>query len=147
MPVIECTEIESLALNSEERACSTIRRALSDRKKRLGENYTSAVNLFEDRAILRKQHRLKVIAASRVLPTGERAELPEDYFFFRDPTRDRLILAWGDVFDEDDSGHLTLRPYHPLPRWVPEEERDALLLALRPGDEQSPSRFADIDVS
>lgn len=135
MPVVECDQSESRAIDCELWVDLISQRALEDRARALKAEglWERACALFNAAATRRKHSTLSFIVSSRAMPDGTRASLPADYQWLRDPQGDRLLIVWGDVFEDAGIGRVELRPYVPLARFV------------ESGDDFGPCRKRQVD--
>lgn len=140
MPIVELSPSETRAVDAELWADYLSQLSLDDRARILSrEDLATLRAAFAARATERKSLVLTEAVEGRLLPSGERARLPEVYCWVRDPgrrpdgthdpTRDQLLIAWGDDALEDmGGGRVRIRlPYEPLPRALDEEELSRLL--------------------
>ena len=145
MPVIECSALESRAINSELFAGTLHRLAWEERCRNapqtvmghtLPELLALGRDLYYAADTKRKRWILTEVVCSRALFDGSRASFPEVLYWLRDPGKlgaktqqdplaDLCLLAWGDVWEEIGDGRVRLRmPYDPLPHYVDPADAD-----------------------
>lgn len=147
MPVIELTESETRTVDRELMLDYVSQLAIEDRRHVLEQMpgaLEHARSMWFGRATTQKASTLTYFVRDRVLPSGERAELPSVYYWVRCPVDNLLLLFWGeDAVVED--GRVRLRmPYEPLPRYLDPDELARLRSWTGP---KEGSRFAEIDLS
>lgn len=145
MPVIECSPLESRAINAELLSGMLARRALEERAMRApsalrGVPLPRVLAFCREKLCAadttRKLSILSAVVCSRALSDGTRASFPPVLYWLRDPGElgakqgddllaDLCLLAWGDVWEEIGDGRVRLRmPYVPLGPWAAHDEPD-----------------------
>lgn len=152
MPVIECTREETRRINTEIRTEIASEKMVEDRAPKLGIAFQLTAKLFRGAAMRMKHSILYEIVRERIMPDGERAELPDEFEFLRDENdAGRLFIFWGDVIEVLPDGTEQFKPYEPLPRFLDDDELERLILyrSRRTKRREPPgvSRFADLDLS
>lgn len=153
MPVIELSEAETRTVDRELMLDYVSQLAIEDRRAALSQMpgaLEHAQQMWFGRATTQKRSTLSFIARDRALPCGARAELPAEFFWVRCPEDNLLILFWGeDAIVEGDRARLRM-PYVPLPRYLDDDELDALQRARaaeRVDADTGGDRFAGLDLS
>lgn len=155
MPVIELSEAETRTVDRELMLDYVSQLAIEDRRAALSQMpgaLEHAQRMWFGRATTQKRSTLTYFVRDRVLPCGERAALPADFYWVRCPVDNLLILFWGeDAIVEGDRARLRV-PYVPLPRYLEAEEADRLKRYLSrrgslPERGEGGDRFAGLDLS